>query len=775
MKVPHSFKALALQIAIGYLTLFGVIAFIFIVVLEEYGNTKSWKKEAQRIEHFRSNIHIIHNKITELSLLGEGVLEWEDEDFMKYRAKRMDIDSLIGETAGQATITIPKAQIDTLCQLLANKEKQLFQIMQVLNEQEKTAEQLEKQLSSITQKVAYRERSEEKKKGVFFGIFKKKKKPTPATALLYSLDEEVIQKQKAHTEQLSLYAEQLNNENRLLGIQLNAIVGKLLDEVTGILDEKQKVLIEGQQKALEQIIYMVIIAAVLLCLLSLVIVWSLLKRKHVEVALAHTNDDKQKLLEGRKRIMLDIVHDIRGPLNIIYGSLEVIRSKKDYKVTERNLGYIENSCGNILMLVNNLQDYYRLKDGQEPVHNKSFDLEKLFGQMSDEYGILAEKKKLKFLCNQNNCAHIVMGDEDRIKRIVYNLLNNSLKFTTQGKIELDISYSEFEDMLLVKVKDTGCGIGEKDLEEIFRPFKRDQSDKNTDGLGLGLTNSKKIAQMLGGDIEVKSAPGRGTCFTVSLPLSVSEEILTDTGHPSPKETLATNIKVLAIDDDPLQLCLLKERLEYAGITCDTCSQMDEVYQNMRKNHYDILLTDIQMRTFDGFMLLEQLRETEIGNSQTIPVIAVTAREDRGEDSFDMRGFAGYIYKPYTMDDLLEQIASCVKKEEEKVDFNPLLENVSNPERVLRVFMEENEKQIRLLQEKEKEQDAGTMREILHLLKPVWAEFNEEHPLLTLRDLLIKEGINWEKVSIDVSTIVSRSNFLNRQAEIQIRSLQSYKV
>ena len=269
------------------------------------------------------------------------------------------------------------------------------------------------------------------------------------------------------------------------------------------------------------------------------------------------------------------------------------------------------------------------------------------------------------------------GDVDRIEQIIDNLLSNAVKFTETGTISLNASYSE--GVLLLEVKDTGIGMSEETLSRIFRPFERLSSVANAQGFGLGLPITKGLVNLLGGTINVTSSIDQGSTFRVTLPMKLTDEPIEGENRIIPHPVhLPQN--VLVIDDDTMLLDVIKEMMERNGMNCTTCATSKEVVKAMRGKDYDLLLSDIQMPGTNGFDLLTLLRNSNIGNSRTIPVVAMTARGDSDKEAFLHAGFTDYIYKPFSSSELLSLLSTIRRNRQEEthsVDFSLILSEVSD--------------------------------------------------------------------------------------------------
>lgn len=246
--------------------------------------------------------------------------------------------------------------------------------------------------------------------------------------------------------------------------------------------------------------------------------------------------------------------------------------------------------------------------------------------------------------------------------------------------------------------------------------------------------------MLGGTITVSSKAGSGSTFRVTLPLPITDKLIEDENIISPhSDNLPQNI--LVIDDDPMLLNIVKEMLERNGVNCKTCATVKEVVKAMRNQDYDLLLSDIQMPGTNGFDLLALLHNSNIGNSHTIPVIAMTARGDRDKEAFLNAGFTDCIYKPFSSSELLSLISAIKKQqtdEKQGIDFSTMLSEVSDGITLLRSFVAQSEKDREELKSAMKNNDRIKMREAAHRMQPSWDLLHTGDMLMAYRTLL-KDG------------------------------------
>ena len=777
MKKIHSITMLAVQIAAGYASLLITLGLVSYVIRQGNRSMDASQEDTRKIEEVRSAIHSFHYKLTELTLLGENVMEWDEDDYEQYHTKRMLLDSTLFVFEVKYEDTIPEYPVDTVRNLFCQKEELLKNIMVTMDKQDSVNQELLKRLPTITRAAT---NNEQKKKGGLFSFLKKKKKqPVATSSMLYTLDKDVVQKQNDYKERLEELTDSLTTCNVELNKQLELFIEVLWNESENQMAEKARNNQRMRNETYEKTVNLLIAALVIFSLSCMVLHWSLLRRKKAERGLAKANEDIKRLLAERERMIYSISHDIKAPLGVIDNNAEMIQTTDSGE--GQRAGNIRQACSGILQLINSLLDFSRLNQGKEKVGRKTFHLGQLLDEVTHIHAQIASGKELLFIRDLNGCEKTVKGDSIKLNRIVSNLLNNAVKFTKTGSVTLRCEYDD--EKLDILVEDTGIGMSPKELDRIFIPYECKLSGMNTNGLGLGMCIVQKLTALLGGEITVQSIEGKGTSIKVVIPLEVMHEVpdvplSVATGitsgakeKASIEKTSYAGTRVLAIDDERLQLITLQERLRQHDIQCNVCSNMAELISLMRSNHYDLLLTDIQMGEFDGFKVLSLIRKSNIGNSKSIPIVAMTAREDKTKEDFRKDGFTDCIYKPIQMDELLQIIAEASKRNKPTVCFDQLLNGVDNPQKILELFVQCNQELTNDLLKAVGDRETKAIREILHKFIPVWSEVGQDGILTTLQATVKSEGkTDWDKITAEIREIEKVAKGMNLQAENKIRAL-----
>lgn len=746
-----------------------IIGSMVAIVLHERNRVQKIEDESIAIFQTQYDINTAHRYVTALVTYGESVLVWDKADSLVYREHRMQTDSMLQALRVQCEEFIRPAQIDSLRTLLSAKEEHLFQIMEASRKQRQTDSLLVNQKPTTTTQTTTRTVTR-KKKGIA-GLFGGKETvQLPVTTRQTSLDQKLISQINRQQRDIDTYTDSLRLCNKELNRKLRMLITSLDEQTWNAFRNKEARLKASYERSTVIITSLIVFSIILLVILYLVIQRDIKvkarNRKHLE----ETIEQNIALLEMRKNIILTISHDIRAPLNVISGSAELAMDTRDKKRRNTHLDNIRIVCRHVVHLLNNLLDVYRLNEAKETRNDVPFDLNALLKRIAFGFSHVVNNKGILFSHDFTGTDVKLCGDMDRIEQILDNLLSNAVKFTETGTISLNARYNDGE--LLLEVKDTGIGMSEETLSRIFRPFERSSSVGNAEGFGLGLPITKGLVNLLGGTIDVTSCIDHGSTFRVTLPLNTTDEPTESENRIIPHPVhLPRN--VLVIDDDKMLLDVIKEMLERNGMNCTTCTTSKDVVKAMRCKDYDLLLSDILMPGTNGFDLLALLRNSNIGNSRTIPIIAMTARGDRDKDAFLQAGFTDYIYKPFSSSELLS-LLSMIKTnrdaEDRNADFSMVLSEVSDKHKTLLSFISQSEKDREELEVAMRAGERQKLREITHRMQPMWEFLRMEEPLLAYRTLLKDSETSDKELNEYTRQIIDSTAMLIKAAEAEIERL-----
>jgi signal transduction histidine kinase/CheY-like chemotaxis protein len=540
-------------------------------------------------------------------------------------------------------------------------------------------------------------------------------------------------KNAAITVQLMLKQNELYSMNERTTAQINQIMTEL---ETAEYNDTIRLSNERTETIRRSSIIMSIIAFAAIIVALIFMSWILhsltvSQRLHRQIELA--KKDVEELLASREQLMLTITHDIKAPVSSILGYLELMT--KDQPSSQEGY-YIENmqhSATHILDLVRNLLDFHSLESSHQKPDQLPFSPYILLSDIYESFIPNARKKELQFEFQPDMDKEAsYANDPYRIRQIVNNILSNAIKYTpAKGSVVFSAKLIRNKQQieLLIAVRDTGPGIKEQDKKQIFEAFKRlDYTGSGIEGFGLGLNISNKMAHLLGGSISVESTLGEGSVFTVTLPLYPMSPAIT---RPVKKRLDTHPVKILFIDDDPIQLDLVSKITEREGMIPHTCSHSLEALSLLQKEHFDILFSDIQMPDMNGFELVKRIRQSGFEGAATIPIIGLSANSYASQAKYKEAGFTSFLVKPFTSGQLIETIYRSTSGSEnptvaiapkENKGFEALMEFAGDdPEAgksIIRSFVTETEKSYRLLAQAFANDDWETVRNISHKMLPL---------------------------------------------------------
>lgn len=766
-------KFLRTKIAAGYVLILILIFSIVYIWFKEHHKLEEMKEASHKISCLRQNIHDIYVRAVDLSLIGETILNWDDEDIELYHTKRLEVDTLLY----QFSSVYPSECIDSICLLLAEKEKLLYGIMQVLNEQEEIEEKIAKQVPVIARKST-REKPQKRKRTGFLGLFGKKEeaKPTATTTMLNTLNSDIIARQKAQSARLEKYTDSLSARNMELNSQLQGMIKKMDAKIHSDLQQHETELAIIRQQSSIQIGGLTAVVALLL-LLSYFIIHRNVKRisqykketNELIDKLQKTVEQNKQLLTARRKIMLTVTHELRTPLTAINGYGELLAQTENENKRIEYTQNIRQAAGRMTDMLNTLLNFFRLDSGKEQANAVPFRLKNVIEILQTEFEPRAEAKDLTLRIT--GCSDIIlMGDRNRLVQIGNNLLSNAIKFTESGTVGLDMAYEAGK--LVLTVQDTGTGMSHEQKEKIFEPFERLPNAAVKDGFGLGLPIVKNTVTLLGGTVDVESEEGKGSRFTVKLPMPLADNIIEIEKRKAGilARRHAAFYSVLVLDNDEMTLAMTKEMYGSCNIRCDTCANTSDLMEAIRERHYDLLITDLRMPETNGYDVLKLLRSSNVGNSQTIPVIVTTAWGNCDEQSLLDFGFSGCLFKPFSLPDLLQISEKCIgiKEQEYSPDLSPLLA-YGNKEEMLDTLTQATEKEMQGVKQAGMMKDLKALDEWVHHLRSSWSVIRADKPLWKLHGLLHKEGGSTEdEISRAVDAVVRMGQSIIEQAKKERR-------
>ena len=366
---------------------------------------------------------------------------------------------------------------------------------------------------------------------------------------------------------------------------------------------------------------------------------------------------------AKSSFLADMSHEIRTPINAVLGMNEMIlRESTSDRITTyaRNL---ESAGKNLLSIINDILDFSKIEAGKMEIVEAPYQLSSVLNDVSNMIAFRARAKDLTFLVDvDETIPDNLYGDEVRVRQVVTNILTNAVKYTMEGSVTLSVHANRLAENridLIIDVKDTGIGIREEDIGNLFTKFGRvDLNKTNTiEGTGLGLAITENLLLLMQGDVRVQSVYGEGSTFTLRIPQTVLKEDAIGDFHQRFEEGLkqmktyresfrAPEARVLVVDDTELNLVVIEGLLKTTEVHLDTATGGEEALGLCKDTPYDLILMDQRMPYMNGTETLRHIRAQEGGCNRETPVLCLTADAVQGaRERYLEEGFSGYLSKP----------------------------------------------------------------------------------------------------------------------------------
>ena len=387
--------------------------------------------------------------------------------------------------------------------------------------------------------------------------------------------------------------------------------------------------------------------------------------KEQQSELERARDEAQTANQAKSTFLATMSHEIRTPMNGVVGTAELLEREPLNERQRRLVGTVRRSAAALLRIIDDVLDFSKIEAGRMELEEAPCSLRALIEGTAETLSVQIEKKGLAITTSiEPGTPDALLADVTRLRQILFNLIGNASKFTDVGTITVRARALAVNDQtvtLALVIADTGIGMDEVQRARLFQPFA--QADSSTTrrygGTGLGLSIVRRLAELMGGDVAVDSAPGKGSVFTVTVRVKRATEAPKPRAVVAPLALPTAGQRVLAVDDYEVNLEVLIGQFGILGVELDTAANGIQALTLWREKPYALVLTDIHMPDMDGFELTRQIRaeETLKGVEKRTPIVALTANALTGEAERCLAaGMDDYLTKPLTLDRLRKAVA-----------------------------------------------------------------------------------------------------------------------
>lgn len=464
--------------------------------------------------------------------------------------------------------------------------------------------------------------------------------------ILQQIEKKENHEKRSHADNMNKEVEELKVVSTQLALRSAKQLSDVHQKERGAMQRAISQAMEARRDLLWQmgLLAIVTIAAVMVLI---VVIWrDSKKEREYQESLEAANEEIQCVMNQRERLLLTITHDIKAPAASIAGFIDLMGDYVSSRKGMECLHNIKNSAVHLSRLVASLLDYHQLENGLMKVRPTTFSLVRLVAECVEGMRLRAEEKGLRLSYDTTKAEGLFLADAFRIRQILDNLVGNAIKYTDCGGVTVKALVSKVmgKHQLTLSVKDTGKGMTTEDKRKVFQAFARLGNAQGIEGAGLGLSITKELVALLDGEIHVYSTVGKGSIFTVTIPVEPSKE---ETTKKDARKAFA-NHKILNLDDDKLQLQLIQEMLR--RIVDDSwrvfaCGHVVDALTTLHNERPALMLMDIEMPEMNGTEMIRHV------NHAQMTVVAMTAHDNSIKGQLLEAGFDDCLFKPFGIDQL----------------------------------------------------------------------------------------------------------------------------
>lgn len=391
---------------------------------------------------------------------------------------------------------------------------------------------------------------------------------------------------------------------------------------------------------------------------------TMLELQKTNSELSITRDNLIETQKFRQQFLANMSHEIRTPMNAIVGLTNLLIKSPLNEQQEKYLNVIKKSGGNLLVIINDILDLAKIESGKMELESVPFPFVSAIHNITTILGLKAEEKGIKMeQIIGDGVPEFVVGDETRITQVIMNLAGNAIKFTEKGAVTISVvpEHTNGSDVVIrIGIRDTGIGIPADKIDTIFESFGQASSDttRKFGGTGLGLTISKQLVEMHGGDLKVQSEPGKGSEFYFTIRYAIASKPKEDNLDELATSHDLSNIKILLVEDNEFNQMVAVDTLNdiFPEVKVEVAVDGQDALDKLKENNYSFIFMDIQMPGMDGYETTRQIRKLQDPVKKNIRICAMTANVTREEiDECVASGMNDYMMKPFSTEILREKV------------------------------------------------------------------------------------------------------------------------
>jgi len=476
--------------------------------------------------------------------------------------------------------------------------------------------------------------------------------------------EDIVKQNRETRDELALRELQLAKNSSDITEKFYYLITKMENQVYEHIQSKAMAAGLVAEKTYRWLVLLLISGGLLALLILFIIIRYARNAYAYQLALENAKEEAENLAKTKELFMANMSHEIRTPVTAISGFTEQLLRESASNETNSSLKVIKSSSDHLLKIIDDILDFSKLQGNKLILEKVNFSLSQILSDVNAMFEKQAQQNdtKLNYFIRPGT-PPVLLGDPYRLKQILINLISNSVKFTKSGSVHTEVTSTEKspgEIELLVEVSDTGIGIDESKFNLIFEDFTQAEMStaRKYGGTGLGLSIVKKLVELQGGTIDLKSKKNKGTTIICRIPFSIGDEtqVKKEINRPGTVPGLVSGMKVLVADDEEYNRLLFKKILDRWNIDCRLAVSGMEAIEILKQEKFDLLFMDMRMPGIDGLKTTKFIRDEMKISSSEMPVILITAASSNEDwQKYRKEGLDGILQKPFTEEQLLSAV------------------------------------------------------------------------------------------------------------------------